>query len=145
MNFSQTGTRTATDSLLCPNKTYTFHCEISGDSLQLTSFDINGSAVDIFFVFSETATEGKTINQTDFNFTGFNSANGSPVAASAVMDSSTGLSSVKLECRDLSDDDLTSLSTVVKCKCGKFNYCCCQHTVYDACACFSPGGIMGLL
>ena len=117
MNFSQTGVRTTscTDLLLCPNITYTFLCEISGNTLRLTSFDRNGTVVDFFHAVSGTDPS----SQNEFDFARTNSMAG--LAAIAVMNSSIGLSSVRLECRDVTDTNFVSLSTVVKCKFVHFN------------------------
>ena len=119
VNFNQTGIRT-TDSLLCPNETYTFLCEVSGDRLLLASSDRNGTAVDTFNVFPGIPVGGAPDNQVDFSFTRINSAAGS--AAIAVMSSSTSRLSTTLECIDVNDMTSASLSTDVKCKFGHLNY-----------------------
>lgn len=113
VNFNQTPEiRTKVDSLLCPNITYTFLCEISGVSLQLSSFDSNGSLFNFFDAAPATAAMGITSTQTEFNFTALSTVNG--LAASAVMYSSIHLTSTELECRDVDSVNFSSLSTVVK-------------------------------
>ena len=138
MNFTQTpGIRTTTDSLLCPNITYTFTCEVSSDTLRLRSFRSDNSSVDSFNAFF-----GSNIPQSvqnEFTFTTISLVNG--VAATAVMRSSIDLSSVVLECRDVIDNDFISLSTLVKRKSDHLstfvNYIC------NTCFCFSVKGSNG--
>ena len=112
MNFYRLESMTATDSLLCPNTTYTFQCEISGNTLQLTSFDSSGSAVNGITAIPGNADAGTTVIRSEFNFTRLISADGL-LAVTAVMDSSMNLTSVELECRDADDMNFTTLSTVV--------------------------------
>ena len=111
VNFTQTGIRTTMDSLLCPNTTYTFVCEISGDMLRLTSFDSNDAFIDTFNANTGTDVD-KTTSRSEFDFTRISSTTG--LAGIAVMNSSINLSSVKLECRDVNNMTSISLSTVVK-------------------------------
>ena len=137
VDFYRLENGTATDTLLCPNTTYTFLCEISGDELLLESFDSSGTDVNSFTVLSVNANAGTTSSQSEFNFTAFNSVNGL-LAASAVMKASTDLSSVELECRDASDGNSSSIRTVVK---GEYGH---LHTItfvniHNPGVCFSVG------
>ena len=72
------------------------------------------------------ADAGTTNNLSEFNFTAFYSVNGL-LAASAVMYSSTNLSSVELECRDVSDGTSSSLPTVVK---GEYGTCTYMYNYF---------------
>ena len=94
-------------------------------------------------MFPLNADQGTTSSQSEFNFTAFYSMNGS-LAANAVVNASTDLSSVELECRDLRDGNSSSFSTIVKSKCG---HLITFGNIHNPCTVFVYcwGEIMGLL
>ena len=82
----------------------------------MRSFQSDGSDVDIFEVNPTLANIGATSPEDEFNFTAFNT--GSGLGARAVMYSSINRLSAGLECRDLDDDNFTTINTRVQRKSG---------------------------